>query len=73
MHLSEEAKKDLYLAYGNMSEELYILYRCLLMEGFANEEAIQIVCSIISQPSVIRKRRRIDRENLKQFIKKEEV
>ena len=50
MHLPEEVKKQFQNVYGDLSEELYIFFRCLWNEGFSNEEAIAILCAIIGRP-----------------------
>lgn len=50
MNLPETTKKALHEAYGNLSEELFIFFRCLRNEGFSREDAMSLLCAIVGRP-----------------------
>ena len=50
MNLPEEAKKQLNEVYGNLAEEIRILYRALKIEGFSHEDAMSLVICMLSRP-----------------------
>lgn len=50
MYLPEETKKVMYEAYGDLSEELFIFFRCLRNEGFSSSDAMSLLCAIVGRP-----------------------
>ena len=61
--MTEEKKNVIKTHYDELAEELSILYQSLCGNGFTNEQAIDILLSIVSDSSC-RDRVRTDRNNV---------
>ena len=50
MRLPKETVDSFKQMYGTLSEELYIFFRELTWVGFTADQAIELICAMLSQP-----------------------